>query len=129
MTIKRTNQELFDHVIQMMRQQGRPSLNIVDGADGRLWNTCVYLSSDGCRCSAGHLMDNPTPNMRGSPIMGEAREELIRSGVGLEQLGLVCDLQYAHDRSAKQIGDQTFFGEFERHAKQIAKAWEFNYAG
>lgn len=116
----RTNQEMFDHVLHSIRKQGRPSIS----SSG----LCLYITDDGCRCSAGHLMDNPRADLRGSVYAPNVRAELELSGVRCAQIDLAKKLQEAHDNAVPYDADTSvFLDNFEGNMYSIAKKYGFNY--
>lgn len=94
----------MDHVAAQLLKQGRRSTS--NGHD------CVYRAPDGCKCAAGHLIDDqfyhPSFERRAVPqpfsSMGDAHktmvEAFVNSGVDLhdrEVYHLVHALQRVHD--------------------------------
>lgn len=124
MPTTRTDQEMFDYVLQAIRKQGRPSF-ILNGRGGI---QCKYLMPDGCRCSAGHLMDNPS-DWDGSCVAPVPASELYSSGVRLEQQGLVSKLQSAHDQAARNMvhEEADFMACFEANMNEVAYKFELQY--
>lgn len=112
---ERTNQELFDYVLNAIRKQGKPSI---------VNSRCRYIMSDGRRCSAGHLMDRPRENMNGPAGNIRNYQELLDSGVSEEQMSLVRRLQRAHDQAAFMTA---FIDVFEENMEGAAEEFGLSY--
>jgi hypothetical protein len=122
-----TKQETFDAVVGAVLAQGRPSAELRGTEDIR----CLYRSSDGCKCAAGHLIPDADyqPHMEGGPVDGlrVLQDVLIREG---HDIALVRDLQIAHDGAARRsripapswagFDGARFVDRFKENARDVA---------
>lgn len=119
MPTTRTDQEMFDHVLQAIRKQGKPSIAGIQ---------CKYVVDDSCRCSAGHLMDSPSADMEGTVNNPRVWQHLLDSGVMPRQHALAKSLQESHDRAADSIDySESFMSKFEMHMSEAAKRFGLKY--
>jgi hypothetical protein len=88
-----TDQEVFDHVVDHLRRQGRQSMT--PDRTGR--PICAYRGNDGLKCAVGCLI--PDAAYRPDIESWEATSEMVRPI--LDRLGidpeLARDLQEIHD--------------------------------
>lgn len=113
MPTQRSNQEMLDFVYLKIIEQGRAAMHGL---------VCVYLTDSGCRCAAGHLMDNPSRYLQGTVGESCVDTELIKSGVQEDQLKFVSDLQSAHDRATtfSEKQSQYFLDKFKANIVSVA---------
>lgn len=92
-------QQIFDRVLDHLRKQGLASV----GNDGG----CMYRAPDGAMCAAGcliadeHYSDSLERRCADQPPVMDAIE---RSGIDLVHIGLLRDLQIAHDNYLRDYG-------------------------
>ncbi len=111
-----TKQETFDKVVRALRKQGSKAMNSQ--------RQCVYRTTDGCKCAAGHLIpdDRYEPSMEGLGVCDFEKGgsdptplELLLKELGYD-LDLVADLQACHDMSSSV----SFLPEFTGKARSLA---------
>ncbi|SKB50097.1 hypothetical protein SAMN06295937_100799 [Sphingopyxis flava] len=123
-------QEVFDLVLNHLRQQGRPAL--------RIHGLCAYRAPDGAKCAIGALIADEyyDPGMEGfgvtdkfnkgrtSPVINALR----RSGWAVEteqDFDFLHHLQtFLHDRPS---AEDAFMVEVERAATEIAATYGLTY--
>lgn len=88
-----TNQEAYNLVVRKLVAQGRPSTDRF---------SCMYISPNGDRCAAGHLLpDNPNLILRGDwPMMIKLNPDLE----GIADIAFISNLQRAHDSYFRSPG-------------------------
>ena len=87
----RSQQEIFDIVVDHLYKQGRPSM--IDG-------TCSYISEDGCMCAVGVLIPDEVydKDMEGKVVVCLLKyKNLPKEFYVSEYSSLLYDLQYCHD--------------------------------
>lgn len=115
----KSRQEVFDHVVNALRKQGRKAL--FDGV-------CAYRAPGGLKCAAGHLISDEaySPDIEKFMIdwgvisyYNSAVQALLNSGITAEDLPLVRTLQNIHDDFAVD--------EWENEWKRTASKFGLEY--
>lgn len=95
----KTKQETFDTVAKALLKQGKPSITL-NGYG------CLYRSSDGCKCAAGHLIPDDKyvyemdkDNNTSADVQPAVKKVLIEQGYDPKFVRL---LQKIHDYAAKR---------------------------
>lgn len=113
-----TEQEVFDFICRKVIEQGVPAMEDI---------SCKYLTADGKKCAAGHLMleqDLKVLKAKGSVDVFIGSDfkvlgwEMSPFTISPFHLGLISSLQNAHDGSSMK-GDW-FLSEFKRMALDVA---------
>ena len=135
-----SRQEIFDQSVGKVLAQGKAAM--IKKARHQNFVCQYYSPADGSRCAAGWLFDEDTartlPNCRFSELDQTAGLEWL-SGMSVDDIDLIGDLQEAHDNSAvegpdvsagpNKTDDKVFIKLFELKAKSIARAfglkWNF----
>lgn len=102
------NQKLFDHVLRVLRKQGRPAVNVV----GKGENKEVILplfSTDGCCCAVGSLFKKH----KSVTEYKKGLQEITRFASTV----LVSDMRIAHD-------DLAYYCVMQRKRRSWLKLWE-----
>jgi len=125
-----TAQQIFDKGLAHIRSQGKAS--VVLSTFSSRW-ACRYLGPDGAKCIVGALIDDAyyDPDMEGRSV-GDlnfpGQLALHRSGVNWEAgLGLLTDMQRAHDNAANPRGALPFMEEFEQRMQKAARRHGLTY--
>lgn len=112
-------QEVFDFVVEKMKQQNWPSRSPVSGA-------CAYNGPNGRHCAAGWcITDLSIPDECNSGSWGNIRSHLFPKRDWSTTDELLVDLQVAHD-SAEPAPENHFLREFLTRAKRIALKYHLN---
>ena len=112
-------QEVFDFVVEKMKQQNAPSRHPMSGS-------CVYNDHNGRHCAAGWCVtDLHIPYGCNSGSWGNIRSCLFPDRDWSATDGLLVDLQVAHD-SAEPAPEAHFLREFLARAKRIALKYHLN---
>lgn len=101
-----TKQETFDRIVGFLRKQGRRSLSSVEGTTT---TRCMYRALDGAQCAVGCLIPDADYRVEfeGNSVLRcqPLREIMEREG---HHLGLLSDLQYAHDGGCFEFIETAF---------------------
>ena len=122
MSEPRTNQEVFDYVLQKLYEQGRPA-RLGDSGHG----ACVFRTDDGRRCAAGWLIpdDLLTEENLGADFSTIAESEAGRDPRLLRlNRSLVSAMQGAHDCAPPDDG---WLRSFCERMRDIAAAHGLQY--
>ena len=88
---EKTKQEVFEHVVTALLKQNKRSMGVNEEGTG----TCLYRSSDGSKCAAGHCIGDDEYNPR---FEGNTWGCLIaQSEVTVTHGNLISRLQRFHD--------------------------------
>lgn len=92
-----TAQEVFDHVVNHFRRQGRPAIHPLWAPDSDAYARCVYRTADGNKCAVGCLIPDEKydPSFEGQSVYEP--KVLAATGLAREFLPLLSSLQTAHD--------------------------------
>jgi hypothetical protein len=112
----RTNQEVFDYVLEKLYAQGRPS------SAGR---QCFYRGSDGLKCAAGWLIPDTAYDIGMEGMAAEAVPYLRQR----YDRDLIERLQTAHDEAARESGGNAvvWLRQWSERMQQIAISFGLRY--
>lgn len=133
-----TNQEIFDKVLNHLRQQGHAATVFINGE-----TSCRYRAGDGGMCAVGCLIPDElyTPEIEDNGVFlverllrGEICAEkepdvemlwstLQQVGIAADQLPLLRKLQSAHDGNLNNYG----IGAWELEMANIADDFDLHY--
>lgn len=117
-----TNQEIFDKVLNHLRQQGKQCKGAVD---------CLYRGPDGMKCAVGCLIDDEhfNPQANTFTMYHEMVLDMCRkSGINLvESKYLLIALQDAHDTYDPKEESVGFVEYIEEKFAVIAKVYRLEY--
>lgn len=118
-------QAVGNYVVLNLRKQGKQS------NDPKLDGMCLYRGPGGLKCAAGWVLPDPyyRTDLEGTLAPSAFKEAGI--AIPVETLGLLCDLQNAHDQLTSHLkAEQAKLGwlqTFENEAREVFLAYELEY--
>jgi len=112
-------QYLFNKSYFHIVKQGKPSVKQVPGAI----DLCVYKSEEGCGCAASPFIETYYPEMETLTFAQLThRFTICLDPIAVDNLSLVMELQWAHDKAAHQ-SKETFVPSYKARMVQLALKW------
>ena len=127
MSEPRTNQEVFDYVLEKLYEQGRPSVN------PRSPKECLYRGDAGARCAAGWLLPDDLWKQRYNAYGFAALPAEIMDDPRMCHLDvdLVVAMQDAHDDAAvacaKDARQGDWLRDWLRKMQGVARNFNLQY--
>ncbi len=123
-----SEQEIFDTVLQKIREQGKPSIYC---------GGCAYRGPDGLKCAAGHLI--PDEDYTKEFEEGTVGKCFLEETAGNEEsflvtnyfndkgydLNFISELQQAHDLNYKA---ESFVEHFNASMRKVANKYKLEYS-
>jgi len=103
-----TRKEIFDHVVQHLRSQGRRSMayNVSEKTEGSIYPTCAYRGDLNNMCAVGCLIadDEYSPIMEGDAVISLIKNFDLPTRLW-DHATMLSDLQELHDKYSTWMVD------------------------